>query len=1123
MHMKNESLFESNLFLLQKRFKVSALLKVLVLSFFIIYSTSFTISAEQTSSVEAMQQKKNGKISGVVRDDAGEVLIGVSVTIKNSNLGTITNVDGKYSLNNVPEGRHNVEVSYIGHEKQTQSISISSGEDKQINFVLNPTRVELEEVTVTALGIRKADKALGYSVSKVGSDDLNQSVSSNWMNSLSGKVAGLNFDQSSAGPGGSIRVTLRGEGSLSHDKNTALFVIDGVPVSSDITPSNTEGSYANADAPIDYGGGMGDLNPEDIESVSVLKGPSATALYGSRAANGAIIITTKSGDRSKGLGVTLNTSLTIEQAGFWPEFQNEYGAGNYSKNNRDDVMPKNFSWWTVGTTPRFWSRYNFGEKFEGQLRYMYGSKNWETDEFTLLPYEPKDWYKGFFETGVTYNNSVTIESGSGKGNSVRFSIRDTRNDWIVPNTGYTSQNFNLSVTQKVNKYISLSSKMTYYRKNSGNLPMSGYSSATPLYTLIWAPAAIDINDFKDEYFSGRLIKIHQEGLGTSNLINYDSDNPYFQVYEHLNTMARDRVFGNANIDFTLIPEKLNLIIRSGMDWNGDFRTQRKPYYSVSYRTGMYREQNVNSFEFNNDFLFLYKDAFGDFDLTASFGGNNMVNQYRSVTQTAPKLFTYNVYQIQNSDGQIISNNFRREKSINSLFGFVSANWKGLIFTEVTGRNDWSSTLAVGNNSYFYPSINTSILLDQIFNFKKNAKWIDLMKVRASWANVGNDTDPYQLDQVYANSNFTSAYKLSGEIKNKKLKPENIESWEFGIDTRMFKNRLSFDVTYYDAATTNQIISVPTDWATGASSQVINAGKVTNKGFEVAARFQPIKSKTWNWIMNLNWSKNWNKLVELAPGVELWQLNTSNTVGSRVFVYAYPGTELGRIYGTGYKRAPAGSFYMDGDKKVDVSGQVIVDSSTGNPILGEELLDLGSIFPKWKGGFTQSISYKNISMNMTFAASYGGKAYSVTNFALSYMGKLTNTLEGRYEGLIHEGVNLNTDGTYSKNTKITTDIVDYYNTIIWNRANVEQNTFSTSYLKMREVRLDYKFPKSFITKVGFIQTAAVGVYATNLFSISNWPQYDPEVASFGGGSLNRGIETGGYPMTRTYGFNLKVSL
>lgn len=977
---------------------------------------------------------------------------------------------------------------------------------------------------------------MGYAVAKVGGDDLNNTISSNWLSGMQGRVAGLNFDQSSAGPGGSMRVTLRGEGSLSHDKNTALFVIDGVPVSSDITPSTSGGGYSNTDAPIDYGGGIGDLNPEDIESVSVLKGPAATALYGSRAANGAIIITTKSGAKTKGLGVTINSSLTLEKAGFWPDFQNEYGSGNYSSNaiagQPEQIPPPMSSWWTHGDIRRYWSRYNFGPKLDGTPTYMYASRNWETDEYTLMPFVAQDWYKGFFETGSTYSNSISIESNSGNGGSFRLSVRDVRNDWIAPNTGYNSQNVSFSAQQELNKRLNLSVRATYSRRNSDNLPMSGYSTSSPLYSLIWVASNVSVEDFKDEYFSGRLKRLYQEYSAADNTIatthlrnftNYESDNPYFQMYEQLNTLKRDRVFGNASLEVTLIPDKLTLTGRTGMDWGGDFRTQRKPYFSKGNVQGWYREQTVNSFEMNNDFLLLYRDTFGDIDFSASFGGNNMVSQYHSIRQTAPRLYTPDVYQLQNSDGAIITNNFRRQKSINSFFGFFSASWKNMIYLEATGRNDWSSTLAPGNNSYFYPSINTSILLDEAFNFKENVPSIDMLKVRASWANVGNDTDPYQLEQVYSNSDFVSAYRLSGAIQNYHLRPENVESWEFGVDMRMFKNRVSLDVAYYDAATTDQIINVPTSWDTGSSSQVINAGKVTNKGVEVALRVQPVRSRTWNWTVDMNWSKNWNKLVELAPGVDLWQLNTSNTVGSRVFVYAYPGTELGRIYGTGYERAPEGAYYTDeSGQRVDVSGQVIVNAATGNPVLGEELQDFGSIYPDWKGGFSQTISYKNVSLNMSFVGQYGGKAYSVTNFALSYMGKLKNTLPGRYEELVHPGVNLNPDGTYSPNTKITTDIVDYYNTVVWNRNNVEQNVHSTSYLKMKEVRLDYRVPAKFCEQTGFIQNASVGIYATNLFVLTDWPQYDPEVASFGGGSLNRGVETGAYPMTRSYGFNLKVS-
>ena len=448
----------------------------------------------------------------------------------------------------------------------------------------------------------------------------------------------------------------------------------------------------------------------------------------------------------------------------------------------------------------------------------------------------------------------------------------------------------------------------------------------------------------------------------------------------------------------------------------------------------------------------------------------------------------------------------------------------MLFLDVTGRNDWSSTLAPGYNSYFYPSVSASVLLDEVFKLHDKAKWIDMLKVRGSWANVGNDTEPYQLWGAYANSSvFTGAYGLPGSTKNYTLKPENVESWELGFEGHFLQNRVSFDFAYYDSETTNQIINVPSDWATGASSMVINAGCVRNRGIELAARFRPVSTKNWRWDIDVNWSKNWNELVELAPGVNVWQLNASNTIGSKVFIYAYPGGELGRIYGYGLQTAPEGAFYYDADgRKVDCSGQHIVDAATGNPVLdATNLKDLGSIYPQWKAGLTTSLRYKGLTLTASFAASYGGRAYSLTNSILSYMGKLTNSLEGRYDGLVHPGVNVSADGVYSPNSTITTDAVDYYNTVIYPRGNTESNVFDTSYLKLKELRVEYLLPRSLCAKTKVFQNVSLSFFVTNVFCITNFPQFDPEVASLSGSSLYRGVETGAYPMTRSYGFSLKL--
>ncbi|MCC8173636.1 MAG: SusC/RagA family TonB-linked outer membrane protein [Odoribacter sp.] len=1073
----------------------------------------------------------------VYESDGKNTVVGAAVMIKGSQDGVLTDFDGNYAIT-LPEGKNVLVFRCIGYFPQEIEVNGRT----QINVTMEEDIKELGEVVVTALGISREEKKLGYSVSKIDDEEINKTVSHNWLNGLSGKVAGLNFDQASTGPGGSIRVTLRGEASLSHDKNTALFVVNGIPINSGMTSSNNGGgAYDNQDAPIDYGNGASDINPEDIESVTVLKGPAATALYGSRAANGAILITTKSGKETKGIGVTINSSVTLENAGFWPDFQTEYGAGNANATNA--AQQRTYSFWTLGAAEtdngeavtRTHSRYAFGPKFDGQMFYQYQGAEWEENGGAWTPvsykrtkWEPANYYKGIFQTGVTYTNSVSIEGGNGDGNSVRLSFRDMRNNWILPNTGYTSQSLNFSFTRKINNYVQVGANVTYYRKNSDNLPMTGYSAASPLYSLLWGPNTIEIDQYKEEWASGRLKYLLREYYENGNygtrIINRETDNIYMQLYEQTNSLDRDRVYGNARATFNIL-RNLSLMVRSGVDFSTDFRTQRKPKYSTNYTEGYYKEQTVRNFEMNNDFLLTWANAYADFTVQASFGGNNMVHNYSNVQLIADKLQEDGIFILQNSVNTPSYKARRTNKSVNSFYGIVSLGWRNMVFLDITGRNDWSSTLASGNNSYFYPSVSASFLMDEILDLKSNMPSLDILKVRTSWANIGNDTDPYQLLSTYANSDFSSAYKLNSRMQNYNIKPENVESYELGLEASWFRKRVGFDFTWYHSATTNQIITVPTDQITGATSQLINAGKVTNKGIEISASFVPVRTKDFKWDMNLNWFKNWNKLVSLAREVEVWQMNSA-TIGSRVFIYAYPGTELGRIYGQGYKRAPEGAFYYDGGKKVDVSGQVVVDAATGNPVLSgtnaDELLDLCSIYPKWKGGFSQSFTYKGIKLSMTFTGQVGGRTYSVTNFALSYQGKLKNTLEGRYEGLVHPGVNMDEAGVFTPNRTITTDIVDYYNTYVWNRANVESNTFSTSFLKLKELRLEYALPKQICEKSGFLQGVSIGYYTTNVFCLTKFPQYDPEAATMNGSSISRGIETGAYPMTRTNGFNLRVS-
>ena len=1062
------------------------------------YVKRFLLSLFLVLASTMLYAQKKADITGTVYDSDGTTpAVGCAVTIEGTPTGVITDINGKYKI----RGGETQTLVFSSLGYKTQKILI--GPKTRIDVTLEADSQEIEGVVVTALGIKRDEKALGYAVTKVDNDVLTSTVSSNWMNALSGKVAGLNFDQASTGPGGSMRVTLRGETSINMNGGTALFVVDGVPITSSTTSSTSESAYNSTDGAVDFGNAAGDINPEDIENVSVLKGPAATALYGSRAANGAIIITTKSGRTTKGIGVTFSSSVSFEKAGFWPDFQYEYGAGRFGGNP--------YSFYSVDGVSRNWSSYAFGDKFDGHLTYEWPSLN-DDGTYTMMEWRPRNFFAGFFDTGVTWNNNISVSGNNGKGTSVRVSVTDVRNDWIVPNTGYKQQTFSISLSQQINKYIKLDAKVNYYRKDSDNLPMTGYGGSSIMYPLLWNTPNVDAQWFKADY--KKWVREGGDLSKSTQHVSANGNNPYYTAYEQLNKLDRDRVFGNlaATINFT---EELSLILRCGMDLNNDFRTQQKPKGAKTYINGMYKEQTVFDYEMNNDFLLRYTKKLNDFDLSASFGGNNMMQSYRSNTSLAESLVVDRDYRLSNSVDRPKVTSIRRQKSINSFYGLISASWRNMIFLDVTGRNDWSSTLAPGNNSYFYPSVSGSVILSDLLHI--DTPMVNFLKVRASWANVGNDTSPYQLLNYYNNSSFTGGFNMPTNKANYNLKPENVESWEFGVEGRFFDSRLTFDVAFYNATTTNQIISVPVDITTGVYNTIVNADEINNRGWEVSARIQPVRNKNIRWDMNFTWSRNRNKVVELAPNLDSWTIAT----GPRGEIRAVPGRSLGDLYGSGYEKAPKGSYVTaDDGSTIDVSGWDIVDSD-GYPVLASEFENLGNTQADWKAGWMNSISYKNFRLSFSFSAQWGGQAYSFTNAMLGYQGKIKATLPGRYDGLIHKGVNQNADGTYSINKTVTASIESYYNLRVFNRDNVVNNTFSTSFLKMKDIRLEYSLPKKIAAKTKVLQGASIAFFATNLFCWTNWPQFDPEIATMNGSEITKGFETAAFPMTRTYGVNLKL--
>ena len=1083
---------------------------------------------------------QNREVKGTVFEADGKTsVIGASVVLKGTTVGTITDSNGEYTIK-VPGPTAVLVFQYLGFEKQ----EITVGDLSVINVIMKEDAVQLEGVVVTALGLTREQKSLGYAVSKVDNEELTQVASRNWLSGMSGKVAGLTMNGASSGPIGSMRVTLRGDQSLNYGSNEALFVVDGVPIRSGTTATTSSSSYTNsgADFPVDFGNGASDINPEDIESVSVLKGPAATALYGSRAANGAIVITTKSGRKNKGIGVSVSSSVVVENAGYWPDFQKEYGSGS-------DLGLNEFNFWTLtkaetglaDNPKRNLSRYAWGEKFdENKLRYQYQGKNWETGLIEKTPFVYQDdWFTGIFRTGVTYNNTVSVNGSNGEGTNVRFSMTDIKNDWILPNTGYKKQAFSFSFESPINKWIKFNSKVNYYRTDSDNMPMSGYHQTTVMYDLMWGYNSNPMSNWKDEYFEGRFNAINRNSTISENgnslvVAGTGSYNPYRILYEELNSVDKDRVFGSAGFNIDLV-KNLTLSVKSGMDLGVEFRTQRKPKLTSGWNNGFYREETVINYEFNTDFLLKYENSFADdrLSLTGAFGGNNMSTKYIRENVQLSELDLEGVYHTSNVPSGINPNpyNYRSSKIINSLYGLLSLGWQDTYFLDITGRNDWSSTLSRGNWSYFYPSVAGSVLLDKLFDFQSNIPAVTFAKLRLSWANVGNDTSPYSLDQYYSASSISGGYSLPSTIPDPMIKPENVESWELGLEAKFFKNRLGFDIAAYNSSTTNQIVSVDIDPIVGASAMKINAGEINNKGLEVSVSATPVKTRNFSWNINANWSKNINKLVSLQDGWDPEQpleTDMGTTIGGRLHVYSYVGKEMHKLYGFALKKAPEGSYYTDENgQQVDCSGQVIIGSD-GLPSLTATADNyLGKVNPDWRGGFNTSFRYKQFTLSMSFAYQWGGHRFSVSDGILSYQGKLTNSLPGRYDGIVADGVNIistNSDGSAvcEKNNTITSNIYTYYQARTQDRYNGEAHTYDTSFLKFREARLEYDLPASVCTKTGFLQGANVAVFATNIFSWDKWPQYDPEGGMMTGSNVFNGIEAGSFPMTRTLGVNLKLS-
>lgn len=1022
-----------------------------------------------------------------------------AVAVKGTTRGSITDDNGNFKLR-ASKGQL-LQVSSIDYDAQEVPVS-----DKDtITIFLAESDLDMSEVVVTtALDIKRDPRQLGYSQTTLDSAALIEAPSGNWMDALSGKIAGLNMVRSGAGPSGSNKIILRGENNLTGD-NEALVIVDGVVMNRKLTANGSENVYGTGgdNMPADYGNGISDIDPQNIESVTILKGPGAAALYGQRGANGAIIITTKSSKKKRNeWSIGVNSGYNFEQPNRWPDMQYEYGMGLGGQADYD-----------FGRSVNAYTSAAYGPKFDGQPFYQYNI-NLHGRDTVPTPWVPyRNNLKDYFVRGNTYSNSISLDGAIGKVNT-KLTYSNINNNWITPNTGYKRNSLGLSINAKPTKKLTLNAKINYNNKYSHNLPGAGYGNQSIMYWfMFWQPNA-DLNWLKDYWRYGSYEDeigntVYYQRKDTAIFYPYSSfpENPYAIAYEFLNSMNRNSVTGNisANYNFN---DHLSLMIKQSMDWGQEDRQQRRPYDAGSrFTKGSIRRQDIHNRELNTEFLLTYKkDINKDLNTTFRLGGSTLESTYDRAEVRADSLVVPGLYTLENAAGPLVHVPYQSKYVINSVYALITAAYKNYLYLDLSGRQDWNSVLATParttGTGFFYPAANVSYIVSDAFKLPRQ---ISFAKLRLSVSSVGSGgTKPYRTTYGYERDFLfpDSIYSNPALLINPNLKPLRTITAEVGANLELFRRRIVIDATYYQGNTINQILDRVIDRASGYSRQVINAGKVRNSGFELTLNTTPVKAAhrgAFSWKSNFNFATNSNKIINM-PDTSL-VLNTGPLGGGQIV--AKVGGSMGDVYGRGYERSP--------------DGEVIYDAVTGVPLLTDDVIYLGNTIPKGKAGWENKFGYHGFYVSVLFDAQWGGIAHSLTAARLADFGKSSVTLPGRYSGIIGNGVVENPDGSYRKNDVVATDIVTYYQEALGGN-NAEGAIFKTDFIKFREARIDYTLPIKW-TERAHIKKINVGIYGRDLFIWSPWPIFDPEFGTLNGTDIVRGYEIAQFPSTRSIGFNL----
>lgn len=1075
----------------------------------------------------ALDVHAQGTISGkVVAASNNQPVSGASVLLKGKTSGASTNPEGVFSI--AAKVGDVLVVSGVGI--QTYEHVIKQGGLQLISVEVEAT--QLNEVVVTALGIKKERKKLGYAIQDIKGEALTTARETNVVNQLAGKIAGVTVVGSPSGVGGSSRVTIRGERSVDLNKNQPLYVIDGVPISNSIT-----GGSGRNNLDVDFGNGAGFINPDDIESISVLKGPAASALYGSRAANGVILIKTKTGARSKGIGVEVSSNVTMQNPLVLPKYQTVYGQGNgnggafaFVNGAGAGLTDGTDEAWGPAFLGQSYPQFNSPRTLNGQpTAFTGGDLNapagsvitptlWEAD---------KDNLRNFLRTGSTFTNSVSL-AGSNDMGDFRLGYTNLDEKGMVPNTGLTRQTLTLSGGYNFTSKFSAKAYASYIKSKSDNRPSISYGTESIMYLFnCWLPPSVRVSDMARYWRTG------EEGLRQYGF-NYNyHDNPYLTVFENTNGQYYDRIIANASLkyDFT---SWLNLQVRAATDWSGERREYKRAFSSQRFPFGQYREANLRNEESNADFLLSFnKDINKDFTVSANAGGNRMQQTGRFHEVNAGQLNIPGIYNLTNNRIPLEIEQRNVSKRINSLYASANIAYKNVLFLDLTGRNDWSSALTLpeglktfGNedNSYFYSSAALSAIISDMV---KLPEAISFAKLRGSFAQVGNDTDPFTFTQSFNPSTAFGSAQIYGEISrlaNLNLKPEISNAFEIGTEFKFLKNRIGVDFTFYNSTTTNQILNIPLSITSGYASRSINAGKIKNWGYEVMLNFQGVRAKNFKWTTDINFSSNRSKVLELRDGLTSFIMaNRGVTVEARV------GERMGDLYGIAFARVqntnPSAPHYDASGKFV---GQMVYGAN-GRPERTTNRVKLGNYNPDFLLGIMNSFNYKGVNLSFLFDIRSGGELYSHTQVVGREGGILTETLEGRADGydltkpgngVVGEGV-VFVNGLPQVNTR-KLSAREWHSAYTGGRGIAEGVMYDASFVKLRELQLGYSIPDKFWGKLPF-RGVSISLVGRNLLLWTDVPHVDPETMSYSGGTALPGIEYQSLPTARSFGLNLNVKL